>query len=141
MTSGEASIITELVAKVAALIAQDDEREKTRAELRKKDDHWRDRMETKTDGIYKTLDDVTHRLDELPATIDQRVRDEIAEHRDDDAERQKLTRSLAIMAAVAVVLAVAATMKFVDHHEAAGVVYLVLAGVAPFVIALFMRGH
>jgi gas vesicle protein len=141
MTNHEASIITELVAKVGELVGRIDESERQRGKLRAADDHWRERTERKIDEISERLDDTRNKLAELPGKIDQRICDEIEEHERDDERRMRSSRATLVVVAVSVVLAIAATMEFVDHKQVAGIVFLCLAAVSPFLIALFIRRH
>jgi len=139
MTNGETSIITQLVEQVSALVATDRERENTRVLLRAQDNHWRDRMEKKTDELVNGLTDLGRRLEDLPSTMDQRVRDKLTAHEDAEKMAARTARSWIIMLVVAVVLAVASTMEFVNSEDAAGVVFAMLAVCSPFVLWILNR--
>ena len=93
MTNGETSIITQLVEQVSALVATDRERENTRVLLRAQDNHWRDRMEKKTDELVNGLTDLGRRLEDLPSTMDQRVRDKLTAHEDAEKMAARTARS------------------------------------------------
>lgn len=58
------------------------EQEKHRVELRKQDDHWRERMEGKTDKLFHCVDDLATRLGEVPCIMDEKI----AACRDDRVE-------------------------------------------------------
>ncbi len=73
MTRDEANIITQLVQQVSGLNGRFDAIELARTEARKQDDHWRDRMEQKTDRLYKRVDELAACFNEVPCLIEDRI--------------------------------------------------------------------
>jgi hypothetical protein len=69
----DASGLASLRDAVVSLLARDAERAQLSAELRAKDDHWRERMEQKTDKTYERVDELTACFAEVPRIIDDKL--------------------------------------------------------------------
>jgi Flp pilus assembly protein TadB len=145
MTSGEASIITQLVQEVAAMNARWDESEKARALLRQQDEHWRDRMEEKTDKLYRCMDNVSAAVSEVPCVVDARIaacrsdHDRITADAISDAKARRTNRAvmsvqLRVALRILVVVAlVAAGVAAITDHDTTTLLAL-LAAATPYVV-------
>lgn len=129
----------DLNATQAALLATDKERENTRVLLRAKDDHWRDRMEAKTDGLVERLDAVSECVEQFPTVVDDKVASAIEAHRIAERGRAYLTINAVIAALIVAAFAVFATLEFIDHEDTAAVVLAAMACTTPFVIWILSR--
>jgi len=139
VTSHEESVIRQLVAQVADLLARDTERENTRVLLRAKDDHWRDRTERKMDKVIDRMDDIEDAIAALPTERAVDIDRAIAAHVISDGDKARVRRTAFIMAVVFAVLACAAALEFVDHEDAAAIVFAFVAVVSPFAIWMLTR--
>jgi gas vesicle protein len=111
---------------VVSLLVRDDEREKTRKELRAADDHWRQRMEEKTDRQYEVIDALRTAVERVPTLVDERTNAGIAAHQERTKSAGKSKITVLIIFGILLALAIAVTLEFVDHEEIAGVVLIVL---------------
>jgi hypothetical protein len=64
MTAHEYNVLSDLAVRLGELVGRMDEVEKARRDARAQDDHWRKRMEDKTDLMYAKLDAVPCLMDE-----------------------------------------------------------------------------
>lgn len=100
--------------------------EANRKELRSQDDHWRERMEQKTDKMFSKLDDLHERYEGVPGLVDQRVLAAISDHVNATAGATGRGRTLFIVAGIVVALAVAATLELVDRERIASAILTIL---------------
>lgn len=102
MTRDEANIITQLVQTVSGLVVRFDEQEKARNSARKADDHWRDRMEGKTDKLYARMDELADCIAAVPCVVDEKIaacrdeREEVTRTAVEDSERRHVLASVAV---------------------------------------------
>lgn len=69
----DASGLASLRDAVVTLLARDDARAELSKKLREADDHWRDRMEQKTDKTYERVDELSACFADVPRQIDEKV--------------------------------------------------------------------
>ena len=139
MTSHEESVIRQLVAQVADLLARDTERENTRVLLRAKDDHWRDRTELKIDKVIDKVNAMDDALAELPEERKRQIDERIERHVCREQEKDRGRRTTFIMVVVFAVLACAATLEYVDRENSAAIVFAFVALLSPFVVWMLTR--
>ncbi len=124
---------------LASICAREEAQEKARTEARVQDNHWRDRMEQKTDKQYARLDELGSYVEKWPQIIDTKVAAGIKTHADEDTKRARLQRTILLSILVVVVVAVAATLEFIDKEHVAAAVLAIAAGVSPLVVWLLNR--
>jgi len=139
MTSHEESVIRQLVAQVADLLARDTERENTRVLLRAKDDHWRDRTEIKIDKVIEKVEALDDALAALPEERKRQIDEGIERHVCRGQEKDRGRRTTFIMVVVFSVLACAATLEYVDRENSAAIVFAFVALLSPFVVWMLTR--
>ena len=139
MTNHEESVIRQLVAQVADLLARDTERENTRVLLRAKDDHWRDRTELKIDKVIDKVNALDDALAALPEERKHHIDERIDRHICQEQEKDRGRRTTFIMVVVFAVLACAATLEYVDRENSAAIVFAFVALLSPFVVWMLTR--
>jgi hypothetical protein len=139
MTSGEATIITKLVAQVSELLGRFDEQEKYRKELRAKDEDRSLRQEAKTDDIRRDLAAVKEAIITMPEMVDTRVDEAICRHEKHDSVGIRRWFNVAIACILVAAFAVFGTLEFIDHEETAGYILIALSAISPFVVVLLNR--
>ena len=139
MTSGEATIITKLVAQVSELLGRFDEQEKYRKELRVKDDDRSLRQEAKTDDMRRDLADVKEGIAAIPKMVDTRVSEAIDKHESHDSAGIRRWFNVVVACILVAAFAVFGTLEFIDHEETAGYILIALSAASPFIVVLLNR--
>lgn len=128
-TKGLGSLRDALMAQAVAMAemsGREAERERARNEAREADNHWRLRMEQKTDRLYSVNDAVKAAIADIPAAIDRQVATALAGHVAQTDGSQRSLTTLFVVIGIVVALAVAATLEYVDREHLASVLLLII---------------
>jgi len=124
---------------LAGISAREEAQEKARFEARAQDNHWRERLEGKTDTMYARIDELGSYVEKWPQIIDSKVAAGITAHASEDVKRARLQRTILLSILVVVVVAVAATLEFIDKEHTAAAILAIAAGVSPVVVWILNR--
>lgn len=111
---------------LAEMSGREAERERARNEARQQDNHWRGRMEDKTDRLFTVTDAMKATIAEIPAVIDRQVAQALAHHvSQTDGNKRSLT-AVYVVVGILMALAIAATLEFVDREHIASMLLLII---------------